>query len=207
MNKENIFLDDSLLIAKGGERDCYLHPHDNTKVIKTLHKKDEHNNQNELEYSYMKYITKRKNINLSQVTDCYGYVNTNLGKGLVFDRVLDFDGTPSKSFRYLVAYNLISREEQENLLEDLNNYLEKNKILFHDNSMTNIFYKKLSENKSTLVIVDGLGAKRLGFKFWLYMNIPLYRNYKIKKQWHKLMFLYNKDITRIDNGTMPMHRL
>ncbi len=201
-----IKLDDSLLIAKGGERVCYIHPNDNRKIIKILYKKGSHNNQNSLEYIYMNYLTSKK-IDISHITNCYGYIMTNLGKGLVFERVFDYDNKPSKSFRYMIANQLIDEKEQRKLLDELKQYIDKNKILFIDNSMTNIFYKKTSSTNSKLVIVDGLGAKRIGFKFYLYLYAPFYRNYKIKKQWQKLMWLYNKDITRIKNNTMPMHRL
>ncbi|PHO09807.1 hypothetical protein CPG37_07280 [Malaciobacter canalis] len=204
---EKVILSNKYFLAKGGERDCYIYPNNKTKLIKILYSKEAlKNHQNRLDYIYFKHLEK-KGKDISKIAKCYDFVNTNLGEGLIFDRIMDYDGVPSKSFRYLVAHNLLTREEQKRLLKDLKTYLEKNKILFHDNSMTNIFYKKLDKNKATLVIVDGLGAKRLGLKFWLYRNVPFYRNYKIKKQWKKLMFLYNKDITRIDNGTMPMSRL
>ncbi|MFY9074860.1 YrbL family protein [Malaciobacter mytili] len=201
-----IKLDESLLIAKGGERACYLYPTDDKKIIKILYTEGTHNNQNRLEYIYMNYL-KRKKTDLSHITDCYGYIMTTLGKGLVYERVFDYDNKPSKSFRYMIAHKLIDEKEQNRLLNELKQYLDKNKILFIDNSMTNIFYKKTSLNSAKLVIVDGLGAKRIGFKFYLYLYLPFYRNYKIKKQWQKLMWLYNKDITRIKNNTMPMHRL
>ncbi len=201
-----LILNDDLLIAKGGERDCYIHPENKNRVIKVLHKEGVHNSQNKLEYLYMKYLKKRVK-DLSQITDCYGYTDTNLGKGLIYERVFDYDNKPSKSFRYMIAHKLIEEKEQNRLLDELKRYLDKNKILFIDNSMTNIFYKRTSSNSSKLVIVDGLGAKRTGFKFYLYLYLPFYRNYKIKKQWQKLMWLYNKDITRIKNNTMPMNRL
>lgn len=204
---EKIVLKDKHLLAKGGDRVCYIHPHDSSKLIKIPYStQGEQNQQNKLDFIYFNHLKKNKK-DLSKIAKCYDFVETNLGKGLVFDRVMDYDNTPSKSFRYLTAHKLIEIEEQTKLLKDLKNYLESNKILFHDNSMTNIFYKKLSKDKSTLIIVDGLGAKRLGIKFWLYRNIPFYRDYKIKKQWNKLMFLYNKDKVRIENGTMPMRRL
>ncbi len=202
-----ITLTKSLLIAKGGERDCYLHPEDNTKVIKIVHKIEEHNNQNELEYSYMKYIKKRKDLDLSQITDCYGYVSTNLGKGLVFDRVLDFDGTASKSFRYYLANKIIPLDEQELLITELKNYLEKNLILFVDTSLTNIFCPKISEDSYKLIIVDGLGAKRTGIKFTLYKISKAYTKYKIKRQWDKFMKMYEKDVKRAKLGKRPFTRL
>ena len=37
------------------------------------------------------------NKNLSHIALCYEYVNTNLGDGLIFDRVLNYDKTPVKS--------------------------------------------------------------------------------------------------------------
>lgn len=202
-----ITLTKSLLIAKGGERDCYLHPEDNTKVIKIVHKTEEHNNQNELEYSYMKYIKKRKDLDLSQITDCYGYVSTNLGKGLVFDRVLDFDGTASKSFRYYLANKIIPLAEQELLITELKNYLEENLILFVDTSLTNIFCPKISEDSYKLIIVDGLGAKRTGIKFTLYKISKAYTKYKIKRQWDKFMKMYEKDVKRAKLGKRPFTRL
>lgn len=161
----NIELNDALIIGKGGERICYSHPLNSKKVIKIVHVLNSHNNQNELEHSYMKYLDK-KDVDLSGVTQCYGFVNTNKGKGLIFERVTDYDGKFSNSFRYMIAYKLISEQEQRKLLKDLRIYLEKNKILFIDNSLTNIFYKRENKNESSLIIVDGLGAKRMGLKFY-----------------------------------------
>ena len=201
-----IKLDENLLIAKGGERDCYIHPEDKTKVIKVLHKNGIHNNQNKLEYSYMKYL-KKKGSNLSSITDCYGYVKTNIGKGLVFDRVLDFDGVPSKSFRYYLANKLIPLKEQEILINELKEYLEENLILFVDTSLTNIFCPKIDENSYKLVIVDGLGAKRTGVKFVLYKMSKSYTKYKIKRQWEKFMKMYEKDVKRAALGKRPFTRL
>ncbi len=201
-----IRLSKELLIAKGGERDCYIHPNDETKIIKVLRKDGIHNKQNALEYSYMQYIKKR-DIDLSGITDCYGYVNTNLGKGLVFDRVLDYDGSASKSFRYYLANKLIPLDEQRKLIENLRQYLEENLILFVDTSLTNIFCPKISENTYKLVIVDGLGAKRTGVKFLLYKTSKLYTKYKIKRQWNKFMKMYEKDVKRAKLGKRPFTRL
>lgn len=201
-----LILNDELLIAKGGERDCYIHPEDENRVIKILHKEGMHNNQNKLEFSYMKYLKKRVK-NLSGITDCYGYVNTNLGKGLIFDRVMDYDGEPSKSFRYYLANKIIPLDEQRKLINDLKEYLEDNLILFVDTSLTNIFCPKISENKYKLIIVDGLGAKRTGVKFVLYKLSNSYTKYKIKRQWEKFMRMYEKDVQRAKLGKRPFTRL
>ena len=201
-----IILNNELLIAKGGERACYINPYDQKKVIKVLLTKEKDNQRNELEYIYMNYLDKKKR-DLSALTKCYGYVDTNKGKGLVFDRVIDFDCKTSKSFRYYMVHKLIDLELQEQLLQDLKKYLIQNEILFVDTSLTNIFCQKIAEDKYKLIIVDGLGAKRMGFKFWLYRHSRIYTKYKILRQWSKLLQMYNKDVLRIKIGKDPIIRL
>jgi len=202
---KKVTLNNSYLIAKGSERACYINPNDNTKVIKIIYSKESHNEQNELEYIYMNYL-KKKNKDLSFLTNCYGYVDTNIGKGLVFDRVLDFDLNPSQSFRFYIAKKLIPLDYQKKLLDDLQEYLEQNGILFIDTSLTNIFCQKYSDTEYRLIIVDGLGAKRMGIKFWLYRNVEPYAKYKMKRQWKKLMKMYTADIKRVQLGKRPITR-
>lgn len=194
------------LLAKGGERLCFVHPLDATKVIKIVYTHGVHNNQNELEFNYYAILKKRK-VDFSHLVQCYDYIQTNKGKGLVFDRVLDYDGQASKSFRYYLANKLIPIDEQKKLLEEFRIYLEKNLILFVDTSLTNIFAQKISNNKFKIVIVDGLGAKRTGIKFLMYKYSKIYTQYKIKKQWKKFMTMYNKDIKRSILGQRPFTRL
>ncbi|WP_052502698.1 YrbL family protein [Halarcobacter anaerophilus] len=199
-------INDDLLIAKGGERACYIHPEDNTKVIKILYTQGIHNNQNRLEYIYMNYL-KKKEKNLSHLTNCYGFIKTDKGEGLVFDRVLNYDKTPAKSFRYMVANKILSLEEQKILINELKEYLEKNQILFVDTSLTNIFCPEIKKGKYKLIIVDGIGAKRMGIKFWFYQKSKIYTKYKIKRQWAKFMQMYKKDVKRAALGQRPFTRL
>ena len=97
-----VVLNEKQFIGKGSERACYIDPRDENKVIKVVHVTISLNNQNELDYIYMKYLIK-KNSDLSLLPRCYGYVDTNLGQGLIFDRIIDFDLEPSKSFRYYMT--------------------------------------------------------------------------------------------------------
>ena len=58
---------------------------------------------------------------MSHISSWYEYIKeTNLGTGLVFDRIINYDKTPSKSFRYFIAKKLISLEVQKELLDELN---------------------------------------------------------------------------------------
>jgi hypothetical protein len=199
-------LDEKSFLAKGGERSCYIHPDDNKKLVKIIHAKENLNQQNELEEIYINYLYKRS-VDLSHIAKYYGKASTNLGDGLVYERVLNYDGSEAKSLRYNMVYKTIPLDTLEELLQELKSYLEKNKILFVDTSLTNIFCKKIDTKNYKLIIIDGLGAKRLGFKFWLYRHCKIYTIYKIKRQWAKLMSMYYKDIERIRLGVKPIVRL
>ena len=176
-------LKSELLLGDGGERLVFIHPNDNNKVIKVLQPGiKKHNFQNELEFMYYNFLINKKR-DFSHITKYFGYIDTNFGKGLVFERVVDFDGQDSKFLRNCLNDNIFSEAQEKKLLEDLKSYLFKNEILFIDCSSHNVFCKKISEDKYTLIIYDGLGARRDSIKLSLYMKSKLYTKYKIKKQW------------------------
>src|SRR5574344_2064168 len=97
-------------------------------------------------------------------------------------------------FKY---YNFFPEAKEKKLLEDLKSYLFKNEILFIDCSSHNVFCKKISEDKYTLIIYDGLGARRDSIKLSLYMKSKLYTKYKIKKQWK--LFIKNCEKSKASN--------
>ncbi|MCG3661463.1 YrbL family protein [Aliarcobacter butzleri] len=182
-----IELREELLLGDGGERLVFIHPNDSKKVVKVLQPQiKKHNFQNELEFKYYNFLTK-KNVDFSHITKCFGYVDTNFGKGLVFERVVDFDGEDSKFLRNCLQENIFTKDQEKRLLDDLKNYLEDNEILFIDCSSHNVFCKKVSADKYTLIIYDGLGARRDNIKLTLYMKSRFYTRYKIKKQWKLFM--------------------
>ncbi len=173
-------LDDTLILGKGNLRLCYLHPDDSSKVIKVAYKDQNVRNQNEVEEIYYKYLEK-KGVSFSHLTRCYGTINVNGKKGLVFDRVIDSDGSMTLTFSEAVAMKVITSEYARTLLDDLKEYLSKNSILFVDVNLDNIMCRHEENGSYTLIIIDGLGARRPGFKFWLYRHFPPYTAYKVKK--------------------------
>jgi len=188
-------LKDNLFLGKGGERSSYIHPEDDTKIIKVLFSQKDHNYQNELDYYYYSYLNK-KNIQFSQITQCFGWINTNKGKGLVFERVENYDKSPIRTLSYYSKYNLIDEKVDSLLVEELKDFLFKNDILFVDASLSNIFCKKIEKDKYKLIIFDGLGGRRPGIKLWLYTHSLLFTRYKMKKQWNLFLqnFKYEKSL-------------
>lgn len=184
---EKLNLTQELFVVSGGERDVYQHPMDSTKIIKVLSKDLAGNrNQNDLDYKYFKFLEK-KEIQFTHLPKCYDYVDTNLGKGLVVDKICDYNGNISISFLDVVMKELFFIDIQNKLVEDLRNYLFKNNILFIDIGLYNVLCCEYEEGKYRLVIIDGLGGRRLGIKFWLYLNSKIYTKYKIKKSWNRFL--------------------
>ena len=183
-------LDEKLFLGKGGERSSYIHPDDDKKIIKVIHLQGKHNNQNELEYAYMKYLEK-KCADFSHIIKCYGWIDTNKGRGLIFERVENFDKTPMRTLSYYSKFNLLDEQTGLKLIQDLKEYLFNNSILFIDASLSNVFCQKIAENQYKLIIFDGLGARRTGIKFWFYLKSSLFTKYKMKKQWKIFLNNYN----------------
>ena len=183
-------LSDSLFIGKGNERLCYIHPEDATKVIKIAHKHQNARNQNAIEAIYNDYLEKR-GIDFSHLTRCYGWIDIGETQGLVFDRVINSDGSKLFSLSQSITEHILDLDYHKKLLKDLENYLQDNCIIFADVSLDNVMCAKQKDGSYKLIIVDGLGARRLGLKFWLYRHVMIYTKYKLKHQWKKVMQNFN----------------
>lgn len=179
-------------LAKGGEREIYIHPFDTTKVIKIIFSKGKHNNQNKLDYEYFQYL-KTKTIDYSHIAKCYDFVETNKGIGLICERIVNFDNSEIRTLSHCAKYRLLDEKILLNLISELKNYLVDNNILFVDASLANVFCQKVKHNTYKLIIFDGLGARRPGIKFWLYLHSSMMTKYKIKKQWKVFIDNYKKE--------------
>lgn len=174
---------------------CYSHPFDTTKVIKVEYNNSIQRNQNKLEtYYYEKLI--KKGVDFSHISKFYGNISTNLGAGIIYEAIKDFNGHYSKSFEYLILKKLLSSTDELSLLKELNLYLNVQGIVFGDVVLSNVLCQETSKDKYKLMIIDGLGARRFSFKFWLQNKSITFNKVRIKKQWKKLMTNYNRAMLR-----------
>lgn len=192
MNK--LILKEKDFLSKGGERNCYIHPEDENKVIKIVHRNEKHNEQNKLEYKYYEFLKKRDKP-LEHLTKCFGFVDTNFGLGLIYERVKDYNNKPSKSFKVYLEEKLFTKAEENRLVDELKEYLFKYDILFIDVDLSNVFCKEISKDRYKLIIIDGLGARRLNWRFYTYLYSKAFTRYKIKKQWKKFYDNFKKHST------------
>lgn len=178
-----IVLTKELLIGEGNERACYIHPHDQNLCVKIT--KNAHREQNKIEYYYFSQL-KRKKVPFEQITEFYGKVTTNLGDGLVFERVLNSDKTPSMRLDLAIKNNFLSKEEAFKLLTNLKNYAIQYNIYIGDRNVDQILLQEINGSKR-LKIIDGIGTRRYGFKLYLLVHCPYYVKVKNKTRWTSIL--------------------
>ncbi len=176
----NVLIVDSQadLVGNGKERNCFVHPEDPEKAIKIVHADTEKQTKREL--SFYKTVRRRKNVSFKHIPRYYGKVDTNLGRGYVFDMIRDYDGRVSRSLLwYLQEGRPLSDFKKD--LKKLKKYLLENQLIFnHDMYAGNILYKRVSPSKGRLIIIDGFGDTV--FIKWLNL-LPSHRIEKIKRRW------------------------
>ncbi len=165
-----IYLSDDIKLGRGTTRTCYLHPENEDLCIKVMHSHSKLK-INFLEYKFYKKLA-RKRVSLQHLPKCYGFVETNLGKGLVYERI---KSDYAENLDQIVKRNLLPKEKIISLLKDLENYCLDNIICMCDRGLRNII---LSKDK--LYYIDGIitNKKRKSF---LYTGLSFYSRRKTRK--------------------------
>ncbi|MGL6259065.1 YrbL family protein [Vibrio sp. WXL210] len=178
-------------IASGLERDVYLHPQNNNICIKIQRPRLSVNERESF------FLNKYKAC--PSFPDSYGFVDTNLGKGLMVELIRDYDGQISKPLSYYLCNNIIVLEDCLDYLNELKNtYLDYN-VLSRDRNLNNILLRKDSEFKFSPIVVDGLGWVdntknniRMKFSFFVRKKIKLlFENLSAEvRTTHRVMNVY-----------------
>ena len=151
---------DPLVIGVGHHRACYIHPQDASKCIKVIYNpSDRASQETQREISYYEHLEKYLK-DWRGLPKYYGQVQTNLGLGYIYDRIVDFDGQPSQTMeqRYVKNSSSDQRSEMEKLIVDLKNYLRENHIVTMSLKPYNILCHRLSETSVFPVICDNIGT-------------------------------------------------
>ena len=154
--------------GKGGVRACYVHPENPDRCIKILQPailgnpyvlKKAHK-QVSREQAYYKRLQKR-GISWSHLAQSYGTIETSEGPGDVFDLIRDFDGEVSKTLEYYFADESLTGKYFVDLkkgLRDLFQYIKNEQIITTNIKWPNLVYKRLSEEKGQIIIIDDIGT-------------------------------------------------
>lgn len=186
-----IILDKNDIFGKGGLREVFLHPQDNAKIIKVSSFTD--NGQNELEVSYYEYL-KKLNISSKYISAYFGEVQTNLGHGVVFEKITNYDNTNCLDLENFIKKKLISRAYLNEMVDELRDDILANNILFYDVSLSNILAKEYEKGRYRLVIIDGLGGRyKKNINFNLRLKFRFLSIKKIKEQWKKFEKVFQNE--------------
>lgn len=152
---------DPLVIGVGAHRACYIHPDDHQKCIKVIYKQNDPIAPKEIkrELAYYKHLNSYLK-DWRGMTRYYGTVETNLGTGYVYDRIVDFDGQVSQTItdRYKIETLQDNWKELEEIVEKLEKYMWDNRIVTMALKPHNILCRRISENEIFPVICDNIGV-------------------------------------------------
>ena len=176
-----IIIDENMQIGRGRHRKCYKHPFNSNQCIKVNY--SGHNSQQSEDPKNYRLLQKN-GIDWTHLAKFYGSCKTNIGVGLIFELIKDFNGRVSKSLDYKLKRGdfLNNCECLHKELFKLKEYTLEYLIFLRNISCRNILVQYPSKEKYRLVIVDDIGCKEL---------IPIYRfsktltKVKIEKRWAK----------------------
>ena len=188
-------------IAANGPRACYLHPEDEDKVIKivrmqTTSRKKQTNWQ---EWQHYQYLLKQHG-KLDLINECYGFITTDLGEGLVWQCVRDRNGEISSTITNIMkspdGYDL--KKVARVLDRFCMSLIEKNIQLF-DLNPSNVMICVCSDGSYRAVSAD-IKGRYANYEFIpISTYIPFFSRRKLKRRCKKLMdrfgdFLRKKEI-------------
>ena len=179
----SIEIDESLTVAQGANRTCYRHPEDFNKCIKIP--KINGLTAQLLECEYLQKQVS-KNISWKHMSRYYGEIETNLGKGYVYELIRDYNKAISLPFSYY--FEKISRMDipLKNLLRslgELKEYLLENEIIVKSVKPYNILFKRINQKDGIAVIVDNIGHHNN--RIHISDHISFLARKDIKNKWEK----------------------
>ena len=174
-------------IGKGRTRFCYHHPDDPDKCIKIDKRAFGGATDKEARY-YQKLGRIRPHLTYSHIPRFYGYVETSLGRGGVFDLIRDeVTGDVSKSLVHYIRSGEVAVDDPL-WLDAHRIYLKtlyQEAVIIRDFNPGNVCVRKLRDGSLRFITIDGIG-RRFIFPFsdhWLW-----FARSKLKRQVNRKSF-------------------
>lgn len=178
---DKLLLSPQLFVAEGTDRKCYRHPDKTEYCIKVLHPEVGPGRF----WREVKYYSRlrQRGIEFKHLSAFRGLVDTNLGKGAMFDLVLDDDGQISRSLHHYLGqhdrrFDVWVGDEIERLKQDFYDQW----IAIHDLNPTNILVKRLGFDEFRMVVIDGVGHNHF---IPLASYSPAYARKKLVRAWNR----------------------
>lgn len=154
-----IFLNETNLISRGQLRACYQHPEKIDRIVKVP--AGEEKEQLKANVSELKgyHSLMLKHTDLFCVSHCYGFVSTNLGRGLECDCIRDESGRISKTLWDIIIFE--DNPDIDYIVKVIKNfcdYLITQKIFLFDLNLKNIALRQLHDGSYQPTAIDLKGV-------------------------------------------------
>ena len=172
-------INEKLFIGSGGHQATYIHPIDPKKCIKIPHDKNDGDVKKEMRYrkSCAKKLAKSK-----LVTEFFGTIETNLGLGYVFERVIDFNGQTSLDMKKFLP-KATPEVIKSIFLGFKADFLREN-IAIVDTDIENFMVQRISPENYRVRIVDNIGTPVLiPLVYWFEFAAA----WKAKRYWNRIV--------------------
>lgn len=177
-------------IGAGGERVVYLHPLKSDRVVKIA--KEIHINRNVIDHEYLSLIGAK-----SILPKMYGWVETQLGPGLVYEHVRDANRQTSLGLGAALREGRVSIDEGRTLLKEALVRLRKDGIILHDDENVDNFLVQDAPSGRRLVMIDGFGPFVMTSKAKLRMRFPWLAREKTLRCAFNLLAAFEKEIAKL----------
>ena len=177
-------INEELFIGSGGHQATYVHPHDATKCIKIPHMKDDGDVRKEMRY---RKICAGKLERSRLITKFFGTVDTNLGLGYIFERVIDYNGKTSrdmKKFLPTTAPDAATLQQLQKILLDFRSDFLQENIAIVDTDIENFMVQEIAPNVFRVRIVDNIGTPVL---IPLVYYFEFVAAWKAKRYWNRIV--------------------
>lgn len=177
-------INEELFIGSGGHQATYIHPIDATKCIKIPHMKDDGDVKKEMRY---RKICAAKLEHSRLITEFFGTIETNLGLGYVFERVIDYNGKASLDMKKFLPKTKPDAKTLQQiwtlLLNFKSDFLREN-IAIVDMDIENFMVQEHAPGAYRVRIVDNIGTPVLIPLVYYFEFIAAW---KARRYWNRIV--------------------
>ena len=151
---ETLVLTDDLFLGRGNHKEVYINPIDKNLCVKILFTEPDEDFEREMRYR--RVLGKRAD-SMTLLTKYYGAVDTDKGRGYVFERVIDFDGRASRTILSHIE-NPTTVDELIDILLDFKKHFIEEKFVAAGMDPDNFMVQRLSPAERRIKIIDNIGT-------------------------------------------------
>ena len=188
-----LILTDDLKLGDGNHKIVYAHPNDKRICVKILFKTPDTDFEREMKY---RAALKNKVDRMSLITKYFGEVRTNKGRGYLFERVIDFDGTNSKTLLEEIQ-NCVDVDGLTKLLLEFKRDFISEKFVAAGMDPDNFLVQRISPTECKIRIIDNIGTSA---KFPVLYYFDFLMAKRAKKYWRRFVEEISRDYPNIISG-------